>query len=354
VSTQDQDLSAQLDALRKAGAATIFREKISGAHGNRPQLARLMASLCKGDVIVITKIDRLARSTRELLNLIHAIDEKGASLKSLGDPLFDTSSSQGRLLVAVLGAVAEFERDLIRERTGDGRKRALAAGVRFGRPKKMSLYQQAEALKRLKAGEAPSLIGRSYAVSGKTIHEAWQWHGLSSPSSPPPSSPHGGAGGRIQAPSSCSICRARRSRCILRSARRLKMRTLINLFAGAVLFLASAALADEPAVLSCTDAAATGFKWQKNSKEPDAVRFEPDRFTVRIISDEERVITRTTRDTPGEPLKFLCQRPFRPLVSCTKTFGTEQWVFEGNGYSRSYPSSLEKNIAVAYGTCTKF
>jgi hypothetical protein len=79
------------------------------------------------------------------------------------------------------------------------------------------------------------------------------------------------------------------------------VRTLINLFAGAVLFLASAALADEPAVLSCTDAAATGFKWQKNSKEPDAVRFEPDRFTVRIISDEERVITRTTGDTQGEP-----------------------------------------------------
>ena len=132
------------------------------------------------------------------------------------------------------------------------------------------------------------------------------------------------------------------------------MRTLINLFGGAVLFLASAALADETAVLYCTDTAATGFKWQKDRKEPDAVRFEPNRFTVRIISDEERAITRTTGDTAGEPLKFLCQRPFGPPVSCTKTFGTEQWVFEGNGYSRSYLSNIEKNIAVAYGTCTKF
>jgi Resolvase, N terminal domain len=115
VSTQDQDLSAQLDALRAASAATIYREKISGARDDRPQLTKLLASLRKGDVVLITKIDRLARSTRELLNLIAAIDERGASLKSLGDPLFNTSNAQGRLLVAVLGAVAEFERKLIRE-----------------------------------------------------------------------------------------------------------------------------------------------------------------------------------------------------------------------------------------------
>jgi DNA invertase Pin-like site-specific DNA recombinase len=96
VSTQDQDLSAQLDALRKAGAKTIFREKISAVRAARPQLAKLMASLRKGDVVLITKIDRLARSTREPLNLIAAIDEAGASLKSLGDPLFNTGSAQGR------------------------------------------------------------------------------------------------------------------------------------------------------------------------------------------------------------------------------------------------------------------
>jgi DNA invertase Pin-like site-specific DNA recombinase len=141
VSTLDQDLSAQLDALRKAKASTIFREKISGARADRPQLAKLMASFKRGDTIVITKIDRLARSTREL-NLIHQIDQAGASLKSLGDPLFNTASVQGRLLVAVLGAVAEFERELNRERTGEGRKRAMANGVRFGRPRVLDPYQR--------------------------------------------------------------------------------------------------------------------------------------------------------------------------------------------------------------------
>jgi DNA invertase Pin-like site-specific DNA recombinase len=90
VSTQDQDLSAQLEALKAAGAGTIFKEKISGARADRPQLARMMASLRKGDTVVVTKLDRLGRSTRELLNLIHTVDQAGASFKSLGDPLFDT------------------------------------------------------------------------------------------------------------------------------------------------------------------------------------------------------------------------------------------------------------------------
>ena len=104
VSTQDQDLSAQLAALKTAGAATIFREKISGIRADRPQLAKLMASLSPGDIVIVTKLDRLGRSTRELLDLIHRIDQAGASFKSLGDPLFDTSSPQGRLLVTMLAA----------------------------------------------------------------------------------------------------------------------------------------------------------------------------------------------------------------------------------------------------------
>jgi DNA invertase Pin-like site-specific DNA recombinase len=169
VSTQDQDLSAQLASLKAAGATTIYREKISGARADRPQLTKLMASLRKDDTIVITKIDRLARSTRELLNLIHQIDQAGASLKSLGDPLFNTASAQGRLLVAVLGAVAEFERELIRERTGEGRKRAMANGVKFGRPHALDSYQRQEALKRRQNGETLGLIALSYRVSAKTI-----------------------------------------------------------------------------------------------------------------------------------------------------------------------------------------
>jgi DNA invertase Pin-like site-specific DNA recombinase len=165
VSTQDQDLTGQLEALRAAGAGTIFREKISGARADRPQLAKLMASLKAGDVVLVTKLDRLGRSTRELLDLIERIGKADASFRSLGDPLWDTSSSQGRLLSTLLAAIAEFERDLIRERTGDGRKRAMAKGIKFGRKPKLSDYQRQEALKRRATGdETLAEIAKSYAV----------------------------------------------------------------------------------------------------------------------------------------------------------------------------------------------
>jgi hypothetical protein len=108
VSTQDQDLSGQLEALKAAGATGIWREKISGARADRPQLARLMAALKPGDIVVVTKLDRLGRSTRELLDLIDSIGKAGASFRSLGDPLWDTSSAQGRLLSTLLAGIAEF------------------------------------------------------------------------------------------------------------------------------------------------------------------------------------------------------------------------------------------------------
>jgi DNA invertase Pin-like site-specific DNA recombinase len=169
VSTQDQDLSAQLDALKKAGAVTIFREKISGAHSNRPALKKMVAALRRGDLVIVTRLDRLGRSVRELLNLLAEFEQRGVGFKSLGDPWCDTTTAHGRLMLTVLGGLAEFERSLIIARTSEGRERAMKAGVVFGRPRKMSAYQQAEALKRLLAGETPSLIGRSYSVSGKTI-----------------------------------------------------------------------------------------------------------------------------------------------------------------------------------------
>jgi DNA invertase Pin-like site-specific DNA recombinase len=164
VSTRDQNVSGQLEALRAAGAQTVFREKVSGARADRPQLARLMAGLKSGDVVIVTKLDRLGRSTRELLDLIQRIGEAGASFRSLGDPLWDTGSPQGRLLSTLLAAIAEFERELIRERTGEGRKRAMANGVKFGRKPKLSDYQRQEAIKRRAAGETLASIAKSYAV----------------------------------------------------------------------------------------------------------------------------------------------------------------------------------------------
>jgi DNA invertase Pin-like site-specific DNA recombinase len=164
VSTQDQNLTGQIEALTAAGAKPIYKEKISGVRADRPQLAKLMASLQAGDVVLVTKLDRLGRSTRELLDLIERIGKAGAAFRSLGDPLWDTSSSQGKLLLAVLAAIAEFERDLIKERTGDGRKRAMAKGIRFGRKPKLSDFQRKEALKRRAAGETLAEIAKSYAV----------------------------------------------------------------------------------------------------------------------------------------------------------------------------------------------
>jgi DNA invertase Pin-like site-specific DNA recombinase len=108
VSTQDQHLTGQLEALKAAGAGTIYREKVSGARADRPQLAKLMVALKSGDVLIVTKLDRLGRSTRELLDLIERIGKAGASFRSLGDPLWDTSSSQGRLLSTLLAAIADY------------------------------------------------------------------------------------------------------------------------------------------------------------------------------------------------------------------------------------------------------
>src|SRR5260370_2650905 len=133
VSTADQHLTGQIEALKAAGATTIYREKISGVRADRPQLAKLMAALKPSDVILVTKLDRLGRSTRELLDLIDRIGKAGAVFRSLGDPLFDTASATGRLLSTMLAAIAEFERGLISERTGEGRKRAMADGAKVGR-----------------------------------------------------------------------------------------------------------------------------------------------------------------------------------------------------------------------------
>jgi DNA invertase Pin-like site-specific DNA recombinase len=169
VSTRDQDLAAQDAELMAAGCAKVFKEKVSGAKTDRPELAKVIGRLESGDVLVVTRLDRLARSTRDLLNVIAAITDRGAGFKSLKDAWADTTSAHGRLMLTVLGGLAEFERELIRARTGEGRKRAKERGVRFGRPRKMTPHQRQEALQRLAAGETQADVARTYNVDATTI-----------------------------------------------------------------------------------------------------------------------------------------------------------------------------------------
>ena len=169
VSTNGQDLSAQDAELRSAGCAKVFKEKVSGAKTDRPELAKAIRQLEPGDVLVVTRLDRLARSTRDLLNVLDEIAKRGAGFRSLKDSWADTTSAHGRLMLTILGGLAEFERELIRARTGEGRKRAKARGVRFGRPRKLTPHQREEALRRLHAGETMADVARNYAVDGSTI-----------------------------------------------------------------------------------------------------------------------------------------------------------------------------------------
>jgi DNA invertase Pin-like site-specific DNA recombinase len=117
----------------------------------------------------VTRLDRLARSTRDLLNTLDAIAKAKAGFRSLADTWADTTSAHRRLMLAILGGLAEFERELIRARTGEGRKRAQARGVKFGRPAKLSPHQRREAMARLNAGESQSDVARSYGVAHTTI-----------------------------------------------------------------------------------------------------------------------------------------------------------------------------------------
>jgi len=170
VSTDGQSLDAQREVLKTIGCTKVFAEKESGTKTDRAALAKAIAVLELGDVLVVTKIDRLARSTRDLLNTLHAITAKGAGFRSLGDPWCDTTTPHGKLLTTILAGFAEFERTLIIARTSEGRRRAKARGQHMGRPPKLSSFQRVEALARRQAGiETLSDIARTYGVSHTTI-----------------------------------------------------------------------------------------------------------------------------------------------------------------------------------------
>ena len=169
VSTDGQTLASQDAQLMTAGCAKVYAEKVSGTRTDRVELAKVMKRLEAGDTLIVTRLDRLARSTRDLLNILHALAEKGAKFKSLSDPWCDTTTPQGELLVTVLAGFATFERHLIKARTDDGRKRAKERGVRFGRPRKLDQHQRQEALQRLANGETLVDVARTFGVDATTI-----------------------------------------------------------------------------------------------------------------------------------------------------------------------------------------
>ncbi len=158
VSTDDQDLRLQRAALKDAGCKRTFEEKVSGAKRDRPELAKMIEQLRDDDTVVVTRLDRLARSTRDLLDIAEKLKEAGAGLRSLAEPWADTTSPAGRMVLTVFAGIAEFERELIHQRTSSGRVAAKARGVRFGRPPKLTPDQIA--------------LGERLVTEGTSVREA--------------------------------------------------------------------------------------------------------------------------------------------------------------------------------------
>jgi len=169
VSTYGQTLDAQVAQLCAEGCAKLYREKASGARADRRELQRMLKYLAPGDVVTVTRIDRLARSTFDLFALVKAITDAGAQFRSLAEPWADTATSTGRLMLAVLGGLADVERDLIRTRTAEGRSRAQQRGQHMGRPPRLTPQQAAEARQRRADGATLRELAASYNVSKATI-----------------------------------------------------------------------------------------------------------------------------------------------------------------------------------------
>ena len=171
VSTYGQTLDTQLEQLRAAGCSSrnIYREKVTGAHSDRRELLKMLKALAPGDVVTVTRIDRLARSTFDLFAIVKQIVDAGAKFRSLAEPWADTSTSTGRLMIAVLDGLADVERDLLRTRTAEGRSRAKARGQHMGRPPKLTDVQKVEARQRRAEGATLKELALSYNVARATI-----------------------------------------------------------------------------------------------------------------------------------------------------------------------------------------
>jgi DNA invertase Pin-like site-specific DNA recombinase len=147
----DQDNAAQVKALRLAGCKRVFEEKASGGRWDRPQLHNALEQLREGDVLVVWKLDRLSRSLKDLLQIMEKVSDAGAGFRSITEAV-DTTTSAGRMLMQMLGSFAEFERSMVRERTGAGLAAARDRGARLGRPAKLSAHQQQEVIKAVRDG----------------------------------------------------------------------------------------------------------------------------------------------------------------------------------------------------------
>lgn len=171
VSTQGQNLEQQRSMLVQCGCQRIFEEKVSGAKRDRPELGRLLEHLRPGDVVTVTRLDRLARSTSDLLHIAERLKHIGAGLRSLAEPWADTTSPAGRMILTIFAGIADFERSLIIERTSAGRAAAKANGVRFG-PTALSPDQIAHAQRLINEGQSVSVVSQLLGVHRATLYRA--------------------------------------------------------------------------------------------------------------------------------------------------------------------------------------
>lgn len=169
VSTYGQTLDAQLAQLKAAGCVRVYREKGTGARADRRELLKMLKAIGPGDVVTVTRVDRLTCSTFDLFTIVKQIVDAGAQFRSLAKPWADTGTSTGRLMIAVLGGLADVERDLIRTRTAEERERAKARGQHVGRPPKLTLQRQKKAWRRRAEGATLKELANSYNVGRATI-----------------------------------------------------------------------------------------------------------------------------------------------------------------------------------------
>lgn len=165
---EGQDTAAQVAALKAAGAETIFEDAASGGRFDRPSLQALLDTVGQGDVVIVWKLDRLSRSLMDLLRIMDRLDRAGAGFRSLTEAI-DTTTPAGRMMMQMLGSVAEFEREMIRERTRSGLTHAREQGRKLGRRRALTSDQRRKAVRWMREGQSQAEIARTFGVHRSTI-----------------------------------------------------------------------------------------------------------------------------------------------------------------------------------------